>query len=133
VPQDNVYFFVDETGADERSEIVAAGCIIVDDANQLREAVLCLWDDVRHHPILKTIPSITAANPARLLHYAEDHYEVRLQFIEALAPLTFEAYVCYARKEHFERDRGDWYDRLVHSLLFQRVRANRFPPNSHLH
>ncbi|TMB04374.1 MAG: hypothetical protein E6J57_01665 [Deltaproteobacteria bacterium] len=117
-----LHFFVDETGLDARSRFAAVACIIVDDAERIRQEIDALRESLVHDPFLddRTVRTLRRKG----FHFTDDAAEVRSKFIDLLMTLTFEAYVCFVEKPT-PFDPRAWLDRLLGRLIFERLRANR--------
>ncbi|TAN42877.1 MAG: hypothetical protein EPN22_11720 [Nitrospirae bacterium] len=121
---DSVYFFVDETGTDKKSKIIAFSLVILNNPDNIRTSIAHLKEDILHDPRLKTIPSIqTLADKG--FHYQEDSREIRSEFIKMIAKLPFDAYVCFINKDDIkgcEIDYKSLHGKLLGRLLFDRLR-----------
>lgn len=124
---DDVFMFVDETGKDQKSTILAVACIITDNPAYLRDGLENLRQIILRDPVLKTIRSVTESLSKHGFYYCEDHLEVKPKIIELIRQLPFEAYICYQDKEsNFDPSKGyGWYDQLFGRLMFERLRANK--------
>jgi hypothetical protein len=124
---DDVFMFVDETGTDQDSTILAVACVITNNPDYLRDEFEELRKNILRDPILKNVPSVQKSLSKHGFHYCEDHPEVKPKVIELIRQLPFQAYICYQQKESsFDPSQGyDWYDRLLGRLMFERLRANK--------
>lgn len=123
----DVFMFVDETGTDTESKILAVVCIITDNPDYLTNELEKLKKSILRDPVLKSIRSVTESLSKHGFHYCEDHLEVKPKIIELIRQLPFEAYICYQDKEsNFDPSKGyGWYDKLFGRLMFERLRANK--------
>jgi hypothetical protein len=124
---DDVFMFVDETGTDQDSTLLAVACIITNNPDYLRNEIEKLTKSLLRDPFLKNVPSVQKSLSKYGFHYCEDHLEVKPKVIELISQLPFQAYICYQEKEsNFDPSKGyDWYDRLFGRLMFDRLRANK--------
>jgi dGTP triphosphohydrolase len=122
----DVFLFIDETGSDEKSTMLAVACIITDNPDSLRSKLDELKLSILRDSIFKTLPSINKLSN-KGFHYCEDHKEIQSKVIELIRELSFRAYICYQEKEHdFDASAGySWYDKLFSRLMFERLRANK--------
>jgi hypothetical protein len=121
-----MYFFIDESGLDDKSKILVIGLVILDNPAVIRTKIELLKDDILHDPILRTIPNIKNKLKKEGFHYCEDHVEVKNQFIEHISSLSFQAYMCFAEKNNVKKSEyKELYKKLFGRLLFDRIRANR--------
>lgn len=123
----DVFMFVDETGTDKKSTILAVACIITDNPDYLTDKLEKLKKSILRDPVLKSIRSVTESLSKHGFHYCEDPLEVKPKIIELIRQLPFEAYICYQDKErNFDPSEGyGWYDKLFGRLMFERLRANK--------
>ncbi len=123
----DVFMFVDETGTDQKSTILAVACIITNAPEYLRDELEKLRKSILRNPVLKTIPKVQESLSKHGFHYCEDHIQVKFEIIKLIRQLPFEAYICYQHKEsNFNPSEGyGWYDKLFGRLMFERVRANK--------
>jgi hypothetical protein len=123
----DVFIFVDETGTDQDSTILAVACIITNEPNYLRDELEKLKKNILREPFLKNVPSIQKSLSKKGFHYCEDSLEVKPKVIDLIMQLPFQAYICYQEKEsNFESSDGyGWYDKLFGRLMFERLRANK--------
>jgi len=77
-----LHFFVDETGLDARSRFAAVACIIVDDAERIRQEIDALRESLVHDPFLddRTVRTLRRKG----FHFTDDPAEVRSKFIDLL-------------------------------------------------
>jgi len=124
---DDVFMFVDETGTDQKSTILAVACIITHNPDDLRAELEKLRQSILGDQVFKSIRSVTESLSKHGFHYCEDHFEVKPKIIELIRRLPFEAYICYQDKESsFDPSKGyGWYDQLFGRLIFERLRANK--------
>ena len=121
----NPHFFVDETGTDQKSQILAIASILTNDPpflrNKLEQLKQRLFEETRY----KKIPSLKSLR-LKGFHYCEDHREVQSEFIELISKLPFEAYICYEPKQpDFCANNGiEWYNRLFCKLMHDRLRKH---------
>lgn len=123
----DVFMFVDETGTDQDSMILAIACIITNNPTYLRSELEKLRKSILRDPFLKSAPGIQKSLSKKGFHYCEDHLEVKLKVINIIRQLPFEAYICYQDKDiNFDPSTGyGWYDKLFGRLMFERLRANK--------
>jgi hypothetical protein len=123
----DVFMFVDETGTDQDSTILAVACIITNNPGYLRDELEKLRKNILRDPFLKNLPSVQKSLSNYGFHYCEDHPEVKPKVIELIRQLPFQAYICYQQKESsFDPSQGyDWYDRLFGRLIFERLQAHK--------
>lgn len=114
--------FIDETGLDEESKILAIACIITSEPGLLRTRLEKLKQELVKEKRFKDIPSIKTLQK-KGFHYCEDHQDVRPKVIDLIAELPFEAYIYYKPKRcDFCPSNGfDWYDRLFGKLMHDRL------------
>ena len=93
----DVFMFVDETGIDEESKILAITCIVTREPEHIRKALTKLKQELVKKKGFKDIPSIQNLEK-KGFHYCEDHKDVRSKVIDLIAILPFEAYICYRCK-----------------------------------
>ncbi|MGA9381374.1 MAG: DUF3800 domain-containing protein [Phormidium sp.] len=122
----NPHFFVDETGTDQNSKILAIACILTNDPPFLRRKLEELKQRLLKEPRYKDIPSVPNLR-SKGFHYCEDHREVKSEFIELISKLPFEAYICYERKksDFCANDGIEWYNRLFCKLMHDRLRKHK--------
>lgn len=122
----DIFIFVDETGTDQDSPILAVACIITHEPSYLRDELKKLKDSIFRDPDFQSVPSVKSLSK-KGFHYCEDHFEVKPKVIEVIRRLPFQAYICYQKKERdFDSSKGyGWYDRLFGRLMFERLRANK--------
>ena len=53
-----MYFFIDESGLDDKSKILVIGLVILDNPIVIKTKIELLKDDILHDPILRTIPNV---------------------------------------------------------------------------
>lgn len=118
--------FIDETGNDDKSNILAVACITTNEPHFLRNKIDDLKQKILRDPHLKTLPSIKTSFSKKGFHYCEDHDEVKKEFLQLIMQLPFKAYICYQNKNNdFDPSAGyGWYDNLFSRLMFERLRAN---------
>lgn len=123
----DVFMFVDETGTDKDSTLLAVACIITNEPNYLRDELEKLRKSILREPFLKSLPSIQESLSKKGFHYCKDSLEVKLKVIDLIMQLPFQAYISYQEKEsNFEPSAGyGWYDKLFGRLMFERLRANK--------
>ena len=121
----SVHLFIDETGFDAKSRFAAVGCAILDRPTLAARRITKLHDDLLRDPFIGLHRKARADLQTNSFHYSSNHQDVRRRFIDLLAALTFEAYVCFVEKISQPFDNGAWYDKLFARLLFDRLRANR--------
>lgn len=123
----DVFMFVDETGTDQDSRILAIACIITNEPDYLRCELEKLRESFLRDPVLKSVPGIQKSLSKKGFHYCEDHLEVKLKVIHLIRQLPFEAYICYQEKDiNFDPSAGyGWYDKLFGRLMFERLQANK--------
>ncbi len=119
----NVFMFIDETGIDEESKILAIACITTSEPKHLRDRLEKFKLDLPKEKQYKDIPSVKNLQK-KGFHYCEDHQDVRSKVIDLISELPFEAYICYKRKRHdFCASEGfGWYDQLFGKLMHDRLR-----------
>lgn len=119
----NVFMFIDETGIDEESKILAIACIITNEPGHLRKKLEKLKLDLPKEKRYKDIPSIKNLE-SKGFHYCEDHKDVRSTVIDLISELPFETYIYYKRKRHdFCASEGfGWYDQFFGKLMHDRLR-----------
>ncbi|MEH2303385.1 MAG: hypothetical protein V7K88_31555 [Nostoc sp.] len=125
------FMFVDETGTDEKSNLLAIACVTTHDPDYLRSKLETLKNDILSDPIRSRIPSVQESLSKKGFHYCEDDItDVKAHVINLISLLPFKAYICYQEKESdFNPSQGyDWYDRLFGRVMFERLRANRDVP-----
>jgi hypothetical protein len=125
---DDVFMFVDETGIDQDSTILAVACIITNEPDYLRSELENLRQSFLRDPYLKSVPSVQKSLSKNGFHYCEDHpVDIKPKVIDLIMKLPFLAYICYLEKEsNFDPSAGyGWYDRLFSRLMFDRLRANK--------
>lgn len=122
----NPHFFVDETGSDQKSQILAIASILTNDPPFLRNKLEQLKQRLFKEPRYKNIPSVQNLR-LKGFHYCEDHREVQSEFIELISKLPFEAYICYERKkpDFCANDGIEWYNRLFGKLMHDRLRKHK--------
>lgn len=122
----NPHFFVDETGTDRNSNILAIACILTNDPPFLRKKLQELKQRLLKERRYKNIPSVQNLQ-IKGFHYCEDDKEVKNEFIELMSKLPFEAYICYERKKYdfCANDGFEWYDRLFCKLMHDRLRKHK--------
>jgi len=122
----NPYFFLDETGTDKDSKILAVACILTDHPQYLRKKVEELKQRMFKEKRFKDIPSVQDLRE-RGFHYCEDHQDVKNEFIELISEMPFESYICYEHKksDHCHNDSFEWYDKLFCKLMHDRLRKHR--------
>lgn len=127
----NVFMFVDETGIDLESKILAIACIITSEPGNLRNELEALKRELIKNKRLKDIPSIKNLKE-KGFHYCEDHQDVRPQVIDLIAKLPFEAYIYYKHKsaDFCPSDGFDWYDKLFGKLMYDRLQKHKKSPVS---
>jgi hypothetical protein len=123
-PVGPMYAFVTASGLGQAGTIAIGCCVVLEDPERVRKRVRALVDDVLHDPVLRTKPAITALK-RRALDYATDDPEVRAQFIELLAVLSFEAYAYYAPAAAGATTLATAFDRLLGDRLTSH-RSRRF-------
>lgn len=119
-----MYFFIDESGFDEKSIIFLVGLVILDKPDIVINKITKLKEDILHDPILVKIRTVKQLK-SRGFHYCEDHFEVRNKLIDLMSTLTFQAYICFVEKNKLkDRERQETYRQLIRKLLYDRVRGN---------
>lgn len=123
----DVFMFVDETGTDQDSTILAIACIITNEPEYLRSELEKLRKSILRDHVLKSVPGIQKSLSKKGFHYCEDHLEVKFKVIDIIRQLPFTAYICYQDKDlNFDPSAGyGWYDKLFGRLMFERLRANK--------
>jgi|GEM_PF-2053047 len=118
----NIFMFIDETGLDEESKILAIACIITSEPGLLRTRLEKLKQELVKKKRFKDIPSIKTLQ-RKGFHYCEDHQDVRPKVIDLIAELPFEAYIYYKPKRYdfCPSDGFDWYNRLFGKLMHDRL------------
>ena len=121
--------FIACDGFQDASTLSLVGCVVVQDADRLRERIERVREDLLHDPYLIGLPNVEARLRRRGFEYGSDDPEVRSKFIERLAGLPFEAYICFAKNDFFAgADPLARFERLLGRLLFERLRAERQGP-----
>ncbi|BAZ79212.1 DUF3800 domain-containing protein [Sphaerospermopsis kisseleviana CS-549] len=123
----DIFMFIDETGTDEKSNILAIACITTHDPDYLRSKLENLRKKLLKDPIRLTLTSVKDSLSKKGFHYcADDTTEVRPHVINLISQLPFQAYICYQEKESdFDPSKGyGWYDKLFGRLIFERLRAS---------
>jgi RNA-directed DNA polymerase len=125
----NVFMFIDETGIDEESDILAIACIITKEPSHLRRRLEALKTELQKQRFFRDIPSIKNLEK-KGFHYCEDHQDVQPKVIELISELPLDAYIYYKRKqEDFVPSRNfDWYDQLFGKLLYDRLQKHKLSP-----
>lgn len=127
----DVHGYIARAGFQAGSRIPLVGCVIIRNPERLRTAVERVKEDFLHDPWIRSIPDAQAHLESAGFDYATDDPEVRARFIDRLAEVAFEAYVCFASMEFFgSTDANAIFDHLLGRLLFERLRANRPGPMS---
>lgn len=122
----NIFMFIDETGIDQESKILAIACVITNEPGYLRSSLENLKHRLIKEKRFKDIPSVKNLEN-KSFHYCEDHQDVRPEVIDLIATLPFEAYICYKRKRYdfHPSDGFDWYDQLFGKLMYDRLRQHK--------
>jgi hypothetical protein len=122
----DIFMFVDETGLDEESRILAIACVITSEPGNLRSSLERLKQGLVKNKRFKDIPSVKDLEN-KSFHYCEDHQDIRPKVIDLIATLPFEAYICYKRKRYdfCPSDGLDWYDQLFGKLMYDRLRQHK--------
>jgi hypothetical protein len=118
------YFFLDETGFDERSTHAAVTCIVLENPTPIRRSIKSLQDVLLRDPCLKAHRQAMRRLSEKGFHHTDDHFDVRARFMDLISGMPFQAYVCFVEKAA-PFDARAWHDRLLGRLLFERLRANR--------
>jgi hypothetical protein len=118
----NFFMFIDETGLDEESKILAISCIITSEPGILRSSLDNLRKKLMSEKRFKDIPSVKKLEN-KSFHYCEDHQDVRPKVLDLIATLPFEAYIYYRPKGNnfCPSDGFDWYDQLFGKLMYDRL------------
>lgn len=118
----DVFMFIDETGIDKESNIIALSCVATREPQHLRNKLKSLKKEMLKDKRLKDIPSIKNLEK-KGFHYCEDHQDVRPLVIEQMAELPFEAYITYRPKENnfSPSSNFSWYDQLFGKMLYDRI------------
>jgi hypothetical protein len=123
----DIFMFVDESGCDHNSKILALACIITTNPEKLRREIKNLQNAILCDPILRDVSSVQNSLSTHGFHYCEDHsQEVKPRVIDLIMTLPFEAYIIYQKKDiNFDLSQGyGWYDCLFGRLMYERLRAN---------
>ncbi|MHC5830620.1 MAG: hypothetical protein ACYT04_85410, partial [Nostoc sp.] len=113
--------FLDETGTDKESNLLAIACITTHDPDYLRSQLETLKNEILSDPIRSRIPSVQESLSKKGFHYCEDDTtDVKAHVINLISVLPFKAYICYQEKEsEFNPSQGyAWYDRLFGRVMF---------------
>jgi len=123
---ENIFMYVDETGTDQKSKILAIACIITRDPNYLKNSLEKLKQDLLKDNRIRDIPSIKNLE-GKGFHYCEDHFEVISVVIDLISKLPFEAYIYYTHKEHdyCPSNNFEWYDQLFGKLMYDRIQNHQ--------
>lgn len=127
----DIFMFLDETGTDKESNLLAIACVTTHDPDYLRSKLETLKNDILSDRIRSRIPSVQKSLSKKGFHYCEDDTtDVKAHVINLISLLPFKAYICYQEKESdFNPSQGyGWYDRLFGRVMFERLRANRDVP-----
>lgn len=118
----NLFMFFDETGLDEKSEIVAIACVVTQNPDHLRNKIKSLKNEIRNDLRLRTIPSVKNLD-TKGFHYCEDHQDIQVKVIEAISKIDFEAFIYYLRKNNNCKYFGGfkWYDKMFRQLIKDRL------------
>jgi hypothetical protein len=118
--------YVDETGTDQKSKILAIACIITRDPDYLKDSLEKFKQALLKDNRIKDIPSIKNLE-GKGFHYCEDHFEIIPLVIDLIAKLPFEAYIYYIHKEHdfCPSNNFEWYDQLFGKLMYDRIQNHQ--------
>ena len=117
--------YVDETGTDQDSTILAIACIVTSEPDLLQKRLEDLRTEIEKGKQFRGIPSVKNLSK-KGFHYCEDHQEVKSEVIKLISQIPFDAYICYRQKEgEFHPSNGfDWYDQLFGKLMHDRLRKH---------
>jgi len=126
MPSENISIYIDETGVDENSTILAIACIITREPSLCEKRLDSLKLDLLKDKRFRDIPSIGNLK-TKGFHYCEDHQDVIPEVIRLIAELPFDAYIYYIhKKSNFSPSDGfDWYDQLFGKLMHNRLQKYR--------
>jgi Reverse transcriptase (RNA-dependent DNA polymerase) len=102
----DIFMFVDESGCDHNSKILALACIITTNPEGLRREIKKLQNEILRDPILRHVSSVQNSLSKHGFHYCEDHgQDVKPKVIDLIMTLPFEAYIIYQKKDiNFDLD-----------------------------
>ncbi|HEY9802111.1 MAG TPA: DUF3800 domain-containing protein [Leptolyngbyaceae cyanobacterium] len=127
----DIFIFIDETGTDEKSNLLAIACITTHDPDYIRNQLEKLKEEITSDSIRNKMQSVRKSLSNKGFHYcADDTTEVKAHVINLISQLPFKAYICYQEKEtNFKPSLGyEWYDKLFGRLIFERLQAHRALP-----
>jgi len=120
-----IHMFVDETGTDAHSGIVAVACVVLDDPAHVRDRLRATRRAIEDDFHLRNFSSVRAVPEGHLFHFSQDHPEIRNRVLSTICDLPFDAYVALARRPDLVLDADfAWYQRLLTAALSDRVLAN---------
>jgi hypothetical protein len=118
----DIFMFIDETGLDKESKILAIACIVTSERDFLKSRLEELKRNLLKDKRFKDIPSIKNLE-SKGFHYCEDHQDIKSKVIDLIALLPFDAYICYKHKKDDFCPSNDfaWYDELFGKLMHDRL------------
>jgi len=119
-------FFMAGAGLFASSSMAVLACTVIEDLDSIRKAI----GTARERLIKSTVLDLDERTQKRLrktgFDYFADDPDVRTKFIESIAPLTYEAYTCAAKRTYFgESAEESVFCELFGRLLIDRIKKHR--------
>ena len=93
-----VWIFIDETGSDNQSRVLAVTAVVLDEPEHIRRSLRRLRSELTNDAFYADYRCLGAGGSTKAFHFTDDPPAIREKVLCVLAELPFDAYACFAEK-----------------------------------